>query len=89
MQLLVICSSLLLLSLSSVVGAVESSLQYRPGHPVPVSCVNRKPDTGEHVTDSKDRIEYVPFPTCSETGKPLELYFGIEGGMEALLLRMC
>jgi hypothetical protein len=38
-------------------------------------------DTGEHIENEKHELEYVPFPTCNETGKPLELKYGIEDGM--------
>lgn len=37
-------------------------------------------DTGEHITDSKGELQYIPFPTCNETGRPLEFYFGVEKG---------
>lgn len=77
------CTKFLLLSiliaLTTVVLAADTLPSYKLGQPVPVSCVNRTIDTGEHVTDSEGRIQYVPFPTCSETGKPLQLYFGREG----------
>lgn len=33
---------------------------------------------GEHITDAAGNLQYIPFPTCNETGRPLELYFGIE-----------
>ena len=37
-------------------------------------------DTGEHISNEKNELEYIPFPTCNETGKPLELQYGIEEG---------
>ncbi|KAI9682706.1 MAG: hypothetical protein M1829_006693 [Trizodia sp. TS-e1964] len=64
---------------------------YSPGQAIPVSCLNRTIDTGEHhirltlstpppkIEDSTGQLQYIPFPTCNETGQPLELYFGIEG----------
>lgn len=83
---------LLALIFSSLAVAATPSQPYRVGQPVPVSCVNRETDTGEHKTDAEGRIEYVPFPKCSETGKPLQLYFGVEGGIilhsPALILRV-
>lgn len=54
---------------------------YSVGDAIPVSCLNRTIETGEHVTNEKGELQYVPFPTCSETGRPLELYFGVEKGM--------
>lgn len=33
------------------------------------------------ITDASGQLQYIPFPVCNETGKPLELYFGIEKGM--------
>lgn len=38
-------------------------------------------ETGEHITDEKNELQYIPFPVCEETGKPLELAYGIEEGM--------
>lgn len=35
-------------------------------------------ETGEHITDVNGQLQYIPFPTCNETGRPLELFFGIE-----------
>lgn len=35
-------------------------------------------DTGEHITDASGQLTYSPFPTCNETGRPLELLFGVE-----------
>jgi len=50
---------------------------YKAGEAIPVSCLNRTAD-GEHVTDASGALQYIPFPTCNETGRPLELYFGVE-----------
>ena len=55
-------------------------LKYKYGDPIPVTCLNRSIETGEHLEDDKGRLQYVPFPTCNETGRPLELYFGVEKG---------
>jgi hypothetical protein len=42
-------------------------------------CINLSiSDTGEHITDAAGQLSYIPFPTCNETGRPLELLFGIE-----------
>jgi len=51
---------------------------YKVGQPMAVSCLNRTIDTGEHITDEAGNLVYIPFPTCNETGRPLELIFGVE-----------
>lgn len=41
--------------------------------------MKRNRHTGEHEIDPEThQLIYVPFPTCNETGRPLELSFGIE-----------
>lgn len=44
---------------------------YKTGDPLPVTCLNRTIDTGEHVTDSHGNLQYIPFPVCNETNLPL------------------
>lgn len=44
-------------------------------------------DTGEHITDSKGELQYIPFPTCNETDRPLEFYFGVEKGCPLFLFQ--
>lgn len=51
---------------------------YTAGQAIPVSCLNRTVDTGEHITDAQGQLQYIPFPTCNETGRSLELFFGDE-----------
>ncbi|CAK4030776.1 uncharacterized protein RCC_05509 [Lecanosticta acicola] len=52
---------------------------YKVGQPIPVSCLNRTIDTGEHITDpTSGQLSYIPAFTCNETHRPLEFYFGIE-----------
>ncbi|KAJ4363101.1 hypothetical protein N0V83_010221 [Neocucurbitaria cava] len=58
--------------------SLEEARGYNPGEPIPVSCLNRTIDTGEHITDAAGQLQYIPFPTCNETGRPLELFFGVE-----------
>ncbi|KAL1605993.1 hypothetical protein SLS59_003117 [Nothophoma quercina] len=71
-------------SLASAVSGQEplKTLQeargYNPGEPIPVSCLNRTIETGEHITDASGQLQYIPFPSCNETGRPLELFFGVE-----------
>ncbi|KAG9809709.1 hypothetical protein KCU77_g20577, partial [Aureobasidium melanogenum] len=57
---------------------VDEKPIYRAGDAIPVTCLNRTSDTGEHVTDASGQLQYVPFPVCNETGRPLEIYFGVE-----------
>jgi len=33
-------------------------------------------DTGEHITDSSGSLQFIPFPVCAETDKPLFLHYG-------------
>lgn len=42
-------------------------------------------DTGEHTTDEQGHLVYVPFWTCNQTGRPLELLFGIEKDVECTI----
>ncbi|KAF2774336.1 hypothetical protein EJ03DRAFT_5049 [Teratosphaeria nubilosa] len=55
-----------------------SSPGYKVGQPIPVSCLSRQSDSGEHIQDASGALQYQPFPTCNETGRPLELLFGVE-----------
>lgn len=41
-------------------------------------------DTGEHIEGANHELEYVPFPICEETGKPLEFNYGVEEGISPL-----
>lgn len=45
-------------------------------------------DTGEHISNDKNELEYIPFPICDETGKPLELQYGMEDGKKMRPLRV-
>ncbi|KAK9473116.1 uncharacterized protein V1510DRAFT_415153 [Dipodascopsis tothii] len=40
---------------------------------IPVECMQRQIDTGEHISDDSGTILYEPFPVCKETGHPLAL----------------
>ncbi|KAF2235607.1 hypothetical protein EV356DRAFT_500126 [Viridothelium virens] len=51
---------------------------YTLGQSFEVTCLNRSITTGEHITDDAGNQLYIPFPTCNETGRPLELEFGVE-----------
>ncbi|KAE8365182.1 hypothetical protein BDV27DRAFT_127239 [Aspergillus caelatus] len=50
---------------------------YFHGQPMPVTCLNRTIDSGEHITDSLGKLQYIPFPTCKETSLPLALRYGV------------
>ncbi|KAI9671100.1 MAG: hypothetical protein M1831_005186 [Alyxoria varia] len=45
----------------------DTELRYKYGDPIPVTCVNRSIETGEHIADAQGRLQYIPFPTCNET----------------------
>ncbi|RAL11697.1 uncharacterized protein BO97DRAFT_470870 [Aspergillus homomorphus CBS 101889] len=50
---------------------------YSHGQPIPVTCLNRTIDSGEHITDTQGHLQYIPFPTCNETSLPLALHYGV------------
>lgn len=35
-------------------------------------------ETGEHIETDDHQLQFIPFPVCSETNKPLEFHYGIE-----------
>ena len=35
-------------------------------------------ETGEHIQDAHNEIQWIPFPSCNETSKPLEFHYGTE-----------
>lgn len=52
-------------------------IPYTHGQDVLIDCIQRDITSGEHKFDDKDRIVYVPFPNCKESGKPLSLKYGV------------
>ncbi|KAF9886689.1 hypothetical protein FE257_011203 [Aspergillus nanangensis] len=50
---------------------------YTYGQPMPVTCLNRTIDSGEHITDDLGKLQYIPFPTCNETFLPLAIRYGV------------
>ncbi|CAM1503115.1 Fc.00g078910.m01.CDS01 [Cosmosporella sp. VM-42] len=68
-------------ALTPLVSAIhEDALpSYHYSAPIHVECMNRSSETGEHIENEKHEIEWIPFPVCNETGKPLEFNYGIEG----------
>ncbi|ESZ91806.1 hypothetical protein SBOR_7801 [Sclerotinia borealis F-4128] len=51
---------------------------YHFGAGMEVQCLERDFHTGEHIQLDDGSLKYIPFPICNETGKPLELKYGIE-----------
>jgi hypothetical protein len=71
----------LLLSLAhpATANVREGSLpSYHYGASIPVECMNRSIETGEHIQDAHNEIQWIPFPSCNETSKPLEFHYGTE-----------
>ncbi|KAK9776736.1 putative Autophagy-related protein 27 [Seiridium cardinale] len=56
-------------------GALPS---YHYGAAIPVECMNRSIETGEHIQNEKDEIQWIPFPVCNETSRSLEFHYGVE-----------
>ncbi|KAL1967046.1 hypothetical protein VTN77DRAFT_3570 [Rasamsonia byssochlamydoides] len=69
--------SYLLLLLGHLAAGKSDEGGYLYGQPVPVSCLNRTIDSGEHIEDNLGRLQYIPFPTCNETSLPLAFRYGI------------
>ncbi|PKX98794.1 uncharacterized protein P174DRAFT_456445 [Aspergillus novofumigatus IBT 16806] len=74
--------ALILVALSQVAAAGKSDVAsgravYSYGQPMPVTCLNRTIDSGEHITDNLGKLQYIPFPTCNETFLPLALRYGV------------
>ncbi|KAK1139004.1 hypothetical protein N8T08_001583 [Aspergillus melleus] len=55
----------------------SSRAGYGHGQPMPVTCLNRTIDSGEHITDDLGKLQYIPFPVCNETSLPLALRYGV------------
>lgn len=58
---------------------------YHYGAPIAVECMNRSTETGEHIQNAKNEIQWIPFPMCNETGKSLEFSYGVEGEMNCTI----
>ncbi|KAA8901787.1 hypothetical protein FN846DRAFT_780989 [Sphaerosporella brunnea] len=88
MRLLSNATLLFLLLRQAVCSSSASpSPSYVPGDKIPIECLNRHIDTGEHIQDPKSgKLQYVPFATCNETGLPLHLqYLAEEEGLNCTL----
>lgn len=73
---------MIFVALSQVAAAGKSEVAsgravYSYGQPMPVTCLNRTIDSGEHITDNLGKLQYIPFPTCNETFLPLALRYGV------------
>lgn len=40
--------------------------------------ISRGSEDGVHVENEKEEIQWIPFPVCNETNKPLEFQYGVE-----------
>ncbi|OBT85607.1 hypothetical protein VE02_05164 [Pseudogymnoascus sp. 03VT05] len=88
------CSSLLMavvLALSSILGFADAAIedsdirpQYHYGARIPITCLDRSIETGEHIQEG-DKLKYVPFATCEETGLPLDLQYGVEADINCTI----
>ncbi|KAK2731787.1 hypothetical protein FQN57_003167 [Myotisia sp. PD_48] len=50
---------------------------YNHGDSLPLSCLNRSIDDGQHITDVAGNLQYIPFPLCNETAQPLTFHYGV------------
>ncbi|BDD58110.1 hypothetical protein MAP00_003417 [Monascus purpureus] len=62
---------------TTIAGKDDYGGGYSYGQAIPVTCLNRSIETGDHVEDTLGKLQYIPFPTCNETGLPLSLRYGI------------
>lgn len=46
---------------------------------IPISCIQRQIDNGEHKFDAKGEIIHSSFPKCRETGEPFTLEYDVSG----------
>ncbi|GME82260.1 unnamed protein product [Ambrosiozyma monospora] len=49
---------------------------YKKDDVIPLECIQRQIDNGEHVFDKDGNIVYTSFPKCLETNKPLYFLYG-------------
>ncbi|OJD25900.1 hypothetical protein ACJ73_02722 [Blastomyces percursus] len=74
---LLLVSNVVLVNSGGFAAAKSILPGYAHGQSVPVSCLNRDIETGEHITDPAGNLQYIPFPTCNETSAPLAFRYGI------------
>ncbi|OWB58225.1 hypothetical protein B5S28_g4229 [[Candida] boidinii] len=58
-------------------GVQRLTTEYSKGQKIPLSCISRQIDNGEHKFDSNGNIMYSEFPRCLETGEPLTFQYGV------------
>lgn len=51
---------------------------YSRGDNIPIECIQRNTESGEHKFDEAGNIVYAPFPNCFETDKPLSLKYNVD-----------
>lgn len=51
---------------------------YNYGDEIPIECIKRNMETGEHLFDDNKNIIYAPFPKCFDTDAPLTLKYGVD-----------
>ncbi|SPN98404.1 uncharacterized protein DNG_01449 [Cephalotrichum gorgonifer] len=84
MRLLLV--SLWALGLAARVGATDTGgPSHRYAAPLHVECMNRSSETGEHIQNERQEIQWIPFPTCAETDRPLEFHYGVEGSQNCTI----
>ncbi|KGK36530.1 hypothetical protein PP714_11445 [Lacticaseibacillus paracasei] len=54
---------------------VSTYKPYSAGNTIPIECIKRQIDNGEHVFDDKGEIVYAPFMSCLESNAPLSLKY--------------
>lgn len=69
-------SALLTCLTISTTFAAEEPKSYTKGDVLPVTCLNRTIETGEHITDIHGNLQYIPFLQCNETSSPLSFAYG-------------
>ncbi|KAF4123047.1 hypothetical protein GMORB2_6595 [Geosmithia morbida] len=67
------------LALANAATHMDALPSYHYGAPIKVECMKRSSETGEHLETANHEIEWIPFPVCNETGRPLEFNYGTEG----------
>ncbi|MCH0629651.1 hypothetical protein JNB11_06720 [Kocuria palustris] len=66
-------------------GEIPRLVPFSTGEEIPLDCIDRNIDTGEHKFDDKNRIMYAPFPMCKETERPLLLKYGVSEDIECTI----
>lgn len=51
---------------------------YSYGDSIPIECIQRNIETGEHKFDENNNIVYAPFPNCFETDASMALRYNVD-----------